>query len=266
MHFDECAVACEPESGRIRPCVVSDTATAEALARVALSRMARARLNQGGKRLSCGASHANAFCCLLVGGSAPDCLKMIAKLEAQCLSYAVLVDQLFAPAARELGRKWNDSDLSFSEVSIGISTLFRVHATLRSRTAQVSHGLQNHILFVTQPHQAHSLGITLAAEAFRRRGWDVEMLLNAAQDTVVDHVSKSQVQLVGVTAGCEKSVDALSSLCARLSELLRPPVVLLGGLAVHSRRAVYPEACIRIQGVEDALRHAERASRFMTVP
>lgn len=195
---------------------------ARVLAFVALSQVARARCGQGLKRFGYGANYANAFCCLLINGSATDCLKMITKRESQGLRYEALVDRVFAPAARILGQKWNNSDLSFSEVSNGISTLLLVNAKLRTQTAPVPAGVPKHVLFGTLPHQAHTLGIILAAEAFRWQHWDVEMMLNAVNDRAIDYVSRSQVGLVGVTAGREGSVEPILSLCDRLSQLPRP--------------------------------------------
>jgi methanogenic corrinoid protein MtbC1 len=186
---------------------------------------------------------------------------MIAKLEALGLCYETLVDEVFAPAARKLGQKWNTNDLSFSEVSTGISTLLLVNAILRSQTAPVAAGSRNHVLFVTLPHQAHTLGIILAAETFRRRQCEVDMMLNATTDSLVDYVSESQVGLIGMTAGREDSIEAIFSLCDRLSKLPRPPVVLLGGAAAQAGRGKYPESCIRVDNVENALRHAERINR-----
>jgi hypothetical protein len=87
------------------------------------------------------------------------------------------------------------------------------------------------------------------------------MMLNTTNDRVVDYVSTSQVGLVGMTAGCEDSIDGVFSLCARLSKVLRPPVVLLGGAAVQSSVRQFPKACIRINTVEAALRLAERTVR-----
>jgi hypothetical protein len=146
MHLDQSAVAVEQDSRWIRPRAAMNTT---ALAQVALSRVAKARVHQGVRQFSRGTLYANAFCRILLSGSAGDCLKMIAKLEVQGLSYAALVDQLFAPAARELGMKWTNDDLSFAEVSTGISTLLLVNATLRSQTKQVPHGSKKHVLFIT---------------------------------------------------------------------------------------------------------------------
>ncbi|MDJ1015539.1 MAG: cobalamin-dependent protein [Paracoccaceae bacterium] len=199
------------------------------LAQSALERLARDMPDRG--------SHAvidtDTFCDRLLAGDAEAAIVIAEGLREEGAEYAALVEALFADAARLLGGRWDKSELSFVQVSLGISTLLRVNTVIRRSFPEAPVDPVGRILFATLRDQSHTIGLVFAAEAFRQNGLDVEMRLGCEAGEIVEDVEKHGFGLVGLTAGHEDRLSEISWLARRLKRLPAPPRVLLGGVAAE---------------------------------
>lgn len=197
-----------------------------------------------------------AFCTMLLCGDAPACIDFSRHLSRRATDYACLSDTLFAEAARRLGSRWETDDLSFWEVSLGISTLMRVHNELRARARPTADCLGPRVLFATLPSQAHTLGIILAAEAFRQAGWHVEMLFDADPQALQKTVADAAYGLVGLTAARDGTLAKVTEAIGMLRASASPPRILLGGIApVQIEDAIRKTgADIVVCSIDEALR------------
>jgi hypothetical protein len=99
-------------------------------------------------------------------------------------SYEAITDTLLTRTARDLGHRWDTDEISFADVTVGISRLFRVNAAFSSMMNEIVARPGPRLLFATLPCQRHTLGLVLAAESFRRDGWNVELRLRRAHPTL----------------------------------------------------------------------------------
>jgi methanogenic corrinoid protein MtbC1 len=233
-------------------------ASLEALARSALERLARSRAtsNRPGGQVS--GTQLGAFVARLLSADATGAIETVRRLERDGASYTRIADTLLADAARQLGQRWENDTLSFYDVSVAISTLCRVNAVVRRAALAMPGGDGASALFVTLPWQAHTLGIILAAEAFRQHGWDVHLKLETDPDTVLELVSSTTFTLVGFTAGRADSLGDIAALIERLKATRRAPRVLLGGIASNRSEEVARStgADLIVASIEDSLERA----------
>jgi len=240
----------------------------EALAREAIARMAGTRIYPQDNYAEPPARRSDAtlpsqdldnFLGLVLRGDIDAAMIRIEDLLSAGHDYLFLAEALFAPTARLLGARWDDSQLSFLQVSLGMSTLLAVNARVRNAAIATATGRRGQTIFATLPQQAHTLGAILAAEAFRQRDYDVELLLGSVADEVEAETRRFDVRLVGLTAGAQDRVCDLCHLVSALKHLPRPPAIMVGGAAARLGSAVLEEAgadCIA-STIDDALEFAD---------
>ncbi len=233
----------------------------QALARQAINRLAGAKTSQNANRPVLPEGGAARFKDLVLNNDTDAAVEMIETLRVEGRSYEQIAEALFTETARRLGKGWEQSELSFLEVNIGISTLLRINTQIRGRFSQTGSPMEGDVLFATLPHQSHTLGIILATEAFRQSGLQVELLVGATPETIIEEARLWSVRLVGLTAGHVDRLPDIVDLAARLKDLPERPAILLGGAAANSGfvdDALHPVDCVA-ETLDHALSYAEKA-------
>lgn len=148
----------------------------------------------------------------------------------------VLFIQLIAPAARELGEKWNRDECDFVDVTMG---LWRLQSLLRTIAvwAPPAPGWNlrtNKALFTTMPGDQHSLGTLIISECFQRAGWNVETLIEPEQSDVLQALSATSYDLVGLTVTTDFSIAAVPKLLTAMRSVSCNPnlAIMIGGPAL----------------------------------
>ncbi len=119
--------------------------------------------------------------------------------------------ELLAPAARELGRLWEHDLCDFTDVTVGVGRLQQLLRELSqafgAEQDQPADGRR--ILLLPAPGEQHTLGASMAAEFFRRAGWDV---VGGVGGMVLDPVELVQAEwfdILGLSAGNLARIDWL---------------------------------------------------------
>lgn len=115
------------------------------------------------------------FLQLLVGRHSDDALSgfLTAFLEDGHSAEAVYVD-LLAPAARELGRMWEEDSCDFAEVTLACCQMQRIIRRMTRRRAFDTSGEDRGRVLVEAPPEAqHTLGAIIVAEILSQTGWAV---------------------------------------------------------------------------------------------
>lgn len=146
--------------------------------------------------------------------------------EALCMD-------LLVPTARELGRMWEDDEIGFTDVTVGVGRLQRALRALAPDFDQTGvSGLDGRrVLLMMVPGDDHTFGITVVAEFFRRAGWDVVGHSDARCAEPVALVADEWFDVVGLSTGDGTRLELLPALISALRGASRNPslAVLLGG-------------------------------------
>ncbi|MEO1238481.1 MAG: cobalamin B12-binding domain-containing protein [Pseudomonadota bacterium] len=195
------------------------------LAREVLGRLANQSSGRGDPRVVT-LAHA------LIAQDPMASLDIIEGLQAQGTGIEALYLQFLAPAARHLGEMWQADDLSFADVTLGTARIYGLIRTINPVERAPIAPNQAHALFVCVPGDTHTLGVRMAADLFRRRGWDIELLAGLTHDEVMDRFIASDHWHVGISAGNDLRLTALARLILAL-RAERPGVrVLVAGHVV----------------------------------
>ncbi|MEM6579339.1 MAG: hypothetical protein AAF678_12695 [Pseudomonadota bacterium] len=158
-------------------------------------------------------------------------------------------------AAERLGHWWHRDQISFVDVTVGLG---RLHALVRSieqpiRSRPTASGRKSAI-FATAPGERHTLGVTMATDLFRRRGWHILLLVGLDHEALMSRIARADASALGVSAAGEHAALPLARLLVDL-RIARPDcrVFISGQIVTEARtlvESVMPDGIA--QTVEDA--------------
>ena len=206
------------------------------------------------------ADEVHAFCAILLGHPFADAEEaVLARLKQGSLIEAVYRDYLGGAAIR-LGEMWEDDEISFIDVTRAVARIIVLMRNLRERIAQPRITRAAPILFATVPGETHALGVTMARDLFRDRGWDVNLLVGLTHESLIDYIAKTDARLLGLSCGGPATAGALARLILGV-RLVRPmlPVVISGQVMANHPdlvEALAPDGAI--DSIEAAVSEIER--------
>jgi methanogenic corrinoid protein MtbC1 len=145
------------------------------------------------------------------------------EVEEVCLGH-------LAPAARCLGEWWETDRLPFTDVAMAtarIQSMLRRMPMGRGYLCGPSDG--NGAVFCAVPGEQHTLGVMMAADLFRRHGWDVGLLLGLEHTEILDRLERDDRDVIGLSCSGAHSVNALERLMIALRKQRSEARIILSG-------------------------------------
>ncbi len=157
-------------------------------------------------------------------------------LLARGVAVEAVFHDLLAPTARHLGELWNQDLCDFTEVTLGLGRLQRVLRETSAQLAQpaaagAARELDRRILLLPSPGEQHTFGLVMAAEFFRRAGWDVAGGPWENGEDAATLVGSEWYDVVGFSLGHDGHVDRLAECIAAVRQASRNGhvVIMVGG-------------------------------------
>ena len=205
---------------------VPSGAAVRSLAREVVERLSRAHAAELSPEAA-EAEEVRLFCRALTGHD-PDLAERLAR-EAMTagLTFDLLCETRFAPAARRLGTLWEEDALSFAEVTLAANRLFGLLRALAHRPAPRSDS--PFAVFAAPPGEAHVLGVTMAAERARGQGWEVLLIVGSDHDTALARIAAAKPDVIGLSLSSPRSLLPLTRLVVALRVTVPAcPIVVCG--------------------------------------
>lgn len=137
---------------------------------------------------------------------------------------------LLGEAAQRLGQGWENDDLCFAEVSLGLVTLQNVlHEFAPPVTgARVS---ERRMLLVPMPGELHCFGMRMLGIRFQQAGWDCDCESHMPEEALLSRVAATRYDVVGLSAHGAGDEAQAAALIARIRAVSCEPRlrILLGG-------------------------------------
>lgn len=169
----------------------------------------------------------------LVKGDASGASTFIRRCREHGASAEALLLGLLAPAARRLGRLWEEDQCDFTVVTMGLWRLQRAMHELSAAFLLDAEPPANgrRILLTPVPGEQHTFGLFMVTEFFRRAGWEV---IDGRYDRVEELVEAAERQwfaVVGVSIACERWIPTLQRVVEGLRARSKNDAVsiILGG-------------------------------------
>ena len=203
---------------------------------------------------------------LLIADDAAACESFVESFRDRQVSLEQVLLELLAPAARQLGERWNADECDFTQVTIGLcriqAILFELHQVPQVLSVEADMSGRRALL-CSMPNSDHTLGVLMLAEFFRRANWDVwnDTCRDVAELEAV--VSKDWFDLIGLSASTDAQAQSMQSVIASLRQASRNPevVVMAGGpvFQCHPELVEQVGADLTALDARDAVEQASKA-------
>ena len=190
------------------------------------------------------------LCDALVSGDPAAARDMMRQFQREGVTLDVLYARYLAAAAARLGELWDEDVLTFS------NDIIRV---LRDALPTPAITRSEPVLFAAVPGEEHNVGLQMAAELFRQRGWDVHTMLDATHDEILGQIDRMRFLIIGLSSSGRASAEALARLIHAV-RVAHPGIYILVSGQIVTQEAdlialMAPDGAVAT--VEDALETIE---------
>lgn len=175
------------------------------------------------------------MCAALLSPDRRAAIAQVVRARRKGASYETLCLGYLSGAARRLGDWWDDDRVPFQEVTIAAGRIYALLRILRLERMTPLPDLRRAAVFAAVPGEDHTLGITIAADLARNRGWDVELFVGRSHDDLVRELEVRQSVIIGLSASGKRSLPALIKLIVALRiSCPRARILVCGNIATTS--------------------------------
>lgn len=143
----------------------------------------------------------------------------------------VLYHAYIAGAARRLGQRWDRDEATAAEVILGAGRIYTILRELR--TVFLSEHLVAppgaEAVLASVPGEVHGIGVTIASDMLRRKGWDIDLVLGLGHSALVEEIARLRPTMVGLSLAQSSMTFAAARLIVALRVRCPQVRVLVGG-------------------------------------
>ncbi len=161
-------------------------------------------------------SELDALCGALVSEDDEAAARYIVKVRADGASPEDVYLKYLAAAARLLGQWWEENKISFVDVTIGTGRMFAIMRGMKHLFDRRDVSPGKTAIFASVPGETHTLGVRMAADLFRKDGWEIVLKLGLDHDELVQEIVHAPGNVIGLSISGRHSIDALSRLVIAL--------------------------------------------------
>ena len=112
--------------------------------------------------------------------------EFIERARAQGASVETVNLAYLAEAAGKMGVWWEEDEVSFVDVTFGTGQIYAITRGLKTLfCVPLANLTQPQAFFAAVPGEDHFLGVSMAADLFRKHSWDVEFRGDLDHDAIV---------------------------------------------------------------------------------
>jgi methanogenic corrinoid protein MtbC1 len=151
------------------------------------------------------------FVALLIKGETEVACRYIDHVQVRGASREAIYLELMAPAARVLGRMWEEDLCSFSEVTLALCRLHEILRELSIPQEQETVPSGRRALLAPVAGEQHTFGLLMVADCFRRAGWDVRVETSMSSAELLALVRHEWFTIVGLTVACDGHLEGVAA-------------------------------------------------------
>ena len=176
------------------------------------------------------------LCTALISDDDAAAAEIILGVRAEGMPAEAVYLKYLAAAARILGEWWIEDRANFVEVTVGTGRMFAIMRGMRHLFAPTVHSQDKSAIFASVPGEDHTLGVRMAADLFRKDGWEIALKVGLDHDELVSEIERTPNSIVGLSVAGRHSVDALSRLVVALHICCPNAPILVSGQDIDDIR------------------------------
>lgn len=161
---------------------------------------------------------------------------IISSLRAEGTSAEVIYLQHLAASARMLGEWWTADRVNFTQVTFASGRMFAIMRSMKHLFEPISPLQHKQALFASVPGEDHTIGVRMAADLFRKDGWDIDLQVGLDHDALIARIEQNPSGIVGLSISGEHSIDALSRLVVALHICCPHAILFVSGQNIDEAR------------------------------
>ncbi|MFK7955785.1 MAG: B12-binding domain-containing protein [Lysobacterales bacterium] len=142
----------------------------------------------------------NRFCDALIGEDDTAAADVVMQARIDGTPMDVIYLGYLAGAARQLGERWEYDQTTFMDMTLAAGRIYAIMRGLRRVFTLPAPNTRRHALFAGLPGDDHTLGVAMAADMFRQKGWDIQHEAHQTHDELVESIKNSDHAIIGLSA------------------------------------------------------------------
>jgi MerR family transcriptional regulator, light-induced transcriptional regulator len=191
-------------------------ATLVALAEEVVARLAQNRVTALAPDLVPSDAEIDRLCGDLLSDDPSAAANFIEKAQMRGYDFDMLCNRYLSVAAQRLGLWWEQDRVSFYNVTIAAGRIYAILRMLRMKRAYHLPDMRRAAVFASVPGENHTLGITMATDMARERGWDIELFVGLSHEELLETLVSRQPSIIALSAGGKRVLPALGRLIVAL--------------------------------------------------
>lgn len=160
-----------------------------------------------------------------------------------------------AMSARMLGDWWSEDRVNFTHVTVATGRMFALMRGMRHLFDPIDMTSERSAVFAAVPGEDHTLGVRMAADIFRKDGWDIELKVGLDHDALVAEIEKNPRGIVGLSISGVHSIEALSKLIVALNISCPQSRIFVSGSHIDEARPMLD--LLGLDGMADNIEDAK---------
>jgi len=140
--------------------------------------------------------------------------------------------RVLQPALYEIGRRWQEAEISVAQEHLATATTQSLMARLAGRFDDRAPRRDRRVLVACAEGELHSIGVRMVADFLEADGWDVLFVGALSPPSAVAELAAAQgVDVVALSAALAQRVPEIVRAVEALRSLATVPVIAVGGQA-----------------------------------
>ena len=234
--FHSALTAAERQAERLETGVVTE-----------LAREVVRRLAEHPKRAHLSDHHAtSAEIDMLVGALLSDshtaASDMLIGLQADGLPLSEVYIGYISGAARRLGQMWDQDEIGFLQVTLATSRLTAIICGLKKIFYDREGGPLRRALFAACPGESHVMGVSMAADLFRREGWEIDLEIGQDHDELLMAQHLGAYPVIGLSASSAAMIMPMARFVRAVRLLTPGALIYVAGEITH----LHPDVAVTV--------------------
>jgi len=158
---------------------------------------------------------------------------MLMGLQADGLPLSEVYIGYISGAARRLGLMWDQDEIGFLQVTLATSRLTAIICGLKKIFYDREGGPSRRALFAACPGESHVMGVSMAADLFRREGWEIDLEIGQDHDELLMAQHLGGYPVIGISASSVAMILPMARLVRAVRLLTPGALIYVAGEITH---------------------------------
>lgn len=155
----------------------------------------------------------------------------VTDLRQRGLSLEILMSELLEPAAQRLGELWDQDEVDFIDVTLGVARLQAILSLFNGTYPVATKSDYRSVLMLTAPGEQHSFGVAIVEQFLEAGGWQVTSERETSPNRVAKLVENHWFAVAGIALSNGHNLDKVADMveAIRACSLNKAIGVMVGG-------------------------------------